>query len=327
VGLNQVLNYYKNKKVEDNVIISQAADFTFWKRKRGTIKNLIFDANDPYLLQSDNSLIDKLRGTYKFLSGNHKYYEINYKKTYYDMCLCSDLVIVSHENQYELLKSKVKRIALISDYSIKDNLLIKKNYTLQNKKTINIFWEGLGSSYLPFKDIEKIFSGIKNEYNFNFHFSTDLFFYKIGDKYVKKDIRKIAKNSAPTFYENFYFYQWTLDSVDKIANKCDFSIIPLPLDYSMNYWKPNNKLVHMWRMGLPTIVSRIPSYSRAMKYIKHDLCATSIDEWHEKILKVCKSVNFRSDVGLKVKKITDLEFSNDSIDLKWEKELNFIYEN
>ncbi len=321
------LNYYDNKSENGSVILNQSADFTFWKKNCHKYENLIFDANDPYLLPNQNSLKDKLRGLFKYVSGSHKYLEFNYQKTYEEMCINSDLVIVSHQNQYELLKSKVKRIALITDYSIKDNLLFKTNYSLKTKKTINIFWEGLGSSYLPFRDIENIFYKIKNEYNFIFHFSTDLFFYKIGDKFVKKDIRKIAKNYAPNFYKNFNFYQWTLDSVDIIANKCDLSIITLPLDYSMNYWKPNNKLVHMWRMGLPTIVSRIPSYQRLYQKTEYDLCASNIDEWHEKILKICEDEDFRREIGFELKKFTDKEFSNDSIDLKWEKELNFIYEN
>jgi hypothetical protein len=43
---------------------------------------------------------------------------------------------------------------------------IKKDFNLAKDGTINIFWEGLGSSYLPFSDINRIFSPIKDKYNF-----------------------------------------------------------------------------------------------------------------------------------------------------------------
>ena len=95
----------------------------------------------------------------------------------------------------------------------------------------------------------------------------------------------------------------------------------------MNYWKPNNKLIHMWRMGLPTIASKIPSYSSICNEIKYELCVSTLDEWHEKILKICKSERLRSEIGSKIKAFTNKNFSNESIDTKWKEQLKFIYEN
>ena len=57
-------------------ILSPAADITFWRREvTQNNRKIVFDANDPYLLATATSLKDKLRGTFKFFSGQQKYLE------------------------------------------------------------------------------------------------------------------------------------------------------------------------------------------------------------------------------------------------------------
>tara|TARA_B110001450_G_scaffold256874_1_gene289217 strand:+ start:4519 stop:5580 length:1062 start_codon:yes stop_codon:yes gene_type:complete len=303
-------------------ILSPAADVTFWRREvTNNNRKIIFDANDPFLLATDSSLKDKLRGTFKFFSGRQKYLELSYKTSYSKLCELADLVIVGHHAQYELLKARAKRVVFIPDYGIDIPIQVKTDFQLSNNKTVNIFWEGLGSSFMPFELIEKIFIPISKEYDFVFHFVTDLSFYKYGDLVKRVHIQDLAKKCAPSLYKQFKFYQWSEYMMNKIAVACDFAVIPLPDDDSMNFWKPENKLIHMWRMSLPTITSPIPSYVKVFDEAGHKLCPNNFNEWRECILNLCGSTSDRRQYGLAGNSHANQFYSNDAIDDLWQKSL------
>tara|TARA_B100001093_G_scaffold518640_1_gene604227 strand:+ start:502 stop:1569 length:1068 start_codon:yes stop_codon:yes gene_type:complete len=298
-------------------IITLSSDLTFWRKKINKNFKIIFDANDPFILNNDISFKDKFRGLFKYISGFQKKLELNYRDTYLRTCKESDLVICGHFKQFEILKKTIKNVVLIPDYGLNIKIKSKKNFELSKKDEINIFWEGLGSSFMPFKLIEEIFKPINNQYKFIFHFVTDLTFFKYGDRFIEKKIKDIARKESPLFFNQFKFYQWSEMMMNETAINCDFSIIPLPLDNSLNYWKPENKLIHMWRMSIPTIVSSIPSYQKVMNDSKLHFCANNNDQWRALILNLCKNKEIRKQNGISGKKYVDEFYSDKTIDLLW----------
>ena len=110
--------------------------------------------------------------------------------------------------------------------------------------------------------------------------------------------------------------------MNKIAIACDFGIIPLPIDNSLNYWKPENKLIHMWRMCLPVITSKIPSYDMVMKDTNQDLCTNDYDKWRDLVLAFSNSESLRKKSGLIGYNHVNKFYSNSKIDLLWE--TNFL---
>jgi len=318
-------DYVNDRIVGDVSVLSLAADITFWRReKRDHKSKIVFDANDPFLLSDEKTTKDLFRGAFKFISGKHKYLEFSYKNSYLQMCKEADLVIVGHYAQYELLEKISKNVMLISDYGIDVNIEQKTNFQLSDKTTINVFWEGLGSSFKPFKMIEQIFEPIRNEFNFVFHFVTDLSFYKYGDQFLQLNTIDIAKKEAPLFFKQFRFYQWSEYMMNKIAIACDFAVIPLPSDRSMNFWKPENKLIHMWRMSLPAITSPIPSYVRVLNDSNQNLYADSFDEWRELVLEFSKDELCRLKHGMLGNSYANKMYSDEKIDALWEEGLNMI---
>jgi hypothetical protein len=311
--------YTDSERACDVVVINQAADLTAWKRRRIDFESkLVFDANDPYLLDSSFSLKNALRGSFKYFSGKHDYLEFNYRKTYLDFCKQVDAIAVGHFLLYDMFRKLDLNVFLIPDYSIDFDINMKTKYTLSGDGVINIFWEGLGSSFQPFSEINRIFLPFKKEYKFIFHFVTDLVFYSIGDLLNKKYIFEVAKNMAPDFFMDFRFYQWSEFALNNIAINCDFAIIPLPLDRSSNYFKPENKLIHMWRMGLPTIVSGIPSYSSVMNEADLEHYCLDDDQWRATILMFIKNEEVRRLNSTRGACIVDRNYSNLVIDGKWE---------
>ena len=167
-------------------------------------------------------------------------------------------------------------------------------------------------------------SPISKEYNFIFHFVTDLSFYKYGDVIKKVHIQDLAKKLAPSLHKQFKFYQWSEYMMNKIAVACDIAVIPLPDDDSMNFWKPQNKLIHMWRMALPTITSPIPSYVKVFDASGHKLCPNNFTEWRECILRLCGSESDRQQYGVAGNSHAVQLYSNEAIDYLWQKSLGSI---
>lgn len=299
----------------DITILSPAVDLSFWKRHRSANARIIFDANDPYLLDTSKGLKRIFRGAAKFVTGRHKYFDADYHKLYREICESSNAVVVSHFAQRDLLNSWGINVWEIKDYPPR-HVQSKRNYELTSENTVNIFWEGLGSSFLPFHLLEEIFASIPDRKKYRFHFVTDLHFKKYMDRFVNLNIEDVAKKNAPSLYQQFYFYQWTSETFSRIANQCDFALIPLPMDYSMNFWKPETKVIQLWRAGLPIIASGIPSYRRAFEEAEVDGCCNSILDWRKKINDYSLEKVTRERNAVLGQEYVQ-QFTPDKIDQKW----------
>jgi hypothetical protein len=320
----KLASWEAGKAKEDCVVlVSQSADLTYWKRFLHEKVAVIFEANDPYVLDESGSLKTIFRGSFKFATRRHAYWEFDFKKTVMDLCKSVDAVVVGHHMVYDMLKPVMSNIYLIPDYSVDMSLKKKQDFQLSPNGEINIFWEGLGSSYIPFGDINRIFKHIKN-YKFVFHFVTDLSFHAIGDRYDKKYVFEVAKKKAPDMFEQFRFYQWSEFSYNNIGILCDFAIIPLPLDRSMNYYKPENKLLQMWRMGLPTITSATPSYKQVFDAAGLDECCQTDADWIAKITRFAEDLKSREHNARVGMAYVDKQYSNDAIDTMWQEVLDSV---
>jgi glycosyltransferase involved in cell wall biosynthesis len=108
-----------------------------------------------------------------------------------------------------------------------------------------------------------------------------------------------CRKKAPQIADQCYFYQWSETMFSSVATKCDLAVIPIPLDNTFAMYKPENKLVLMWRLGIPTVVSATPSYSAAMSNAGLNLACTNDTEWREKIIELLESEALRRHVGQK----------------------------
>lgn len=315
------LNDFRKNKIESDVIVlNQASDLTFWVNYPRNKTKIIFDANDSYSIPSKMNIKDFGRGTLKYLLGKHERLELNYIKTYLNMCSRADAVIVGQPAQVNIIENYNSNLHIITDFSPSICVNPKQHYELQ--KTINIFWEGLGSSFKPFSEIERIFQPLMREFQFKFHFLTDLEFYKISDKLILTTIMNEAKKMAPSIYDKFLFYQWNEKMLEPIATSCDIGIIPIPLIENSNYFKPENKLVLMWRLGLPTIVSATPRYKSLMSKVTNNLACTSDEIWRKSIIELVNDISKREISGKEGYNFTQKHYSDESLCEKWK---NAIY--
>ena len=89
------------------------------------------------------------------------------------------------------------------------------------------------------------------------------------------DARKILKN----FKFSFEIHEWNRINISKIAISCDIGIIPINLNDIKASYKSENKLIFMWKVGLPVIASATPAYKHTMKLARVQMYAKNTKDW------------------------------------------------
>lgn len=309
--------------VPDVLVVTQAADLTYCSRINKADCRIIFDANDGYLIPRKRDIRDLGRGLFKFAMRQHKYPDMHYERTYLRMCERADAVVCSHPLQVALLKDYCENIHLILDFGPNIELKRKRDYSI--KGAVNIFWEGIGSTrYMPFTEINRIFGSHRNKSIFRFHLFTDLEFKRVSNRLFGTTVMDECRRKAPDISNQFYFYQWNELMLSEVATKCDLGIIPIPLDNTFGMYKPENKLVLMWRMGMPTVVSATPSYAEAMTKVNCNLACASDAEWENNINRLLESEVLRIAAGEDGYRQAELNYGESALRAKWDNVLSSI---
>jgi len=137
------------------------------------------------------------------------------------------------------LKDRYCKRATFIDDSLDWDGTVKKEYA---EKPEIIGWTGYGNNAEYLKDVYDILK----EMGYKFRLITT-------GNYKKYLIDEEVQSR-----------KWSIETVDKDLAECDFSIYYLPKT-SFTEAKGMNKLLKNWAIGLPTFVSPIPEYVRAMR--------------------------------------------------------------
>lgn len=90
-------------------------------------------------------------------------------------------------------------------------------------------------------------------------------------------------------------HQWSLETVYDQLCECDVAVIPFPEDNWVNA-KSTNRLTMLMALGLPTVISPIPSYQRIARPDENCISARSVDEFAAAIER-CRDETLRARLG------------------------------
>ena len=261
----------------DIVFVTHGADITVWGKYDKSKAVIVYELVDSYLATPVLSFYGLFRGLAKYLSGKHKYCQLNEKKSIESMCRRADIVICSTEEQQNYIRRYCDDVRIILD--------VKSEYhnhrmTLQpelKNNVLNIAWEGVPHNIKSFAVIRDALSILSKQYQINLHIVTALKYKKYMNKYVTKH----AVNEVKKYIDinNVYLYQWNELTVSHISSACDFAVIPINSKDTMDNGKPEDKLLIFWLMGLPAVVSETPAHLRAMKGAGVSMACSSTNDW------------------------------------------------
>jgi hypothetical protein len=253
----------------DLLVISEKANLVPFIRKNGHLPT-VFDLIDGYLTPSSLP-IDVVRGISKSLVGQLSFNYFSFKKLVQKMCLSVDAVVCSTPEQSAVASSYNLNVHTILDSHSEISFQSIKRFAGKNPFAPKLLWEGLPYTIAGLKQIIT-----KKEYYFNF--VTDLTYNNILGTYWKNDTAKYIERELNLSVENYSISQWSIDSLIQNAKNSDIAVLPLNIKKSMNFYKAENRLLIMWRLGLPVLVSPVLSYKRIMSEINTiGICNNSSD--------------------------------------------------
>ncbi len=285
INLNLTANY-------DVLVLSSRANLT---QQVGTKnrKPLILDIVDGYL-GKEHFWRDWARGTGKVITGQNSGTPRPYRKIVSDACKLAQAVICETYEQRDTIIPYCKNTHAILDFH-EEFPMLPFNRNLQIKNFPALMWEGLPFTAKGLLLLKNAFLEIAKSKPISLEMVTDLEYPKFLGKYLYRPTENIVGKIPAMLGDHFKLTKWNLEAVVDAAKRSHIAVLPLDPLGTLNPLKAENRLLMMWRMGLPVIASPSLAYIRVMKETQiYGICHNS-SEWLEKITELMDSVELRRD--------------------------------
>jgi glycosyltransferase involved in cell wall biosynthesis len=307
----------------DLVVLNQRADLSVWSRYRPDKSRIVYEANDSYISVPSTDPKQALRGTFKFLTGQSRRLQLDYREAVREMCRRADAVTCSTDEQRAQILPLCANVHLILDFQDDDVLARKQAHV--DGPVFNVVWEGLASSGIPMRLMHDILAPLARTRRVALHLVTDPVYYRWSNVVGKVHTVEQVRREFGEFARHVQVHQWSAFALSAIATAADLAIIPIDVKDTFAFGKPENKLLLLWRLGVPTITTATPAYVRAMQRAGLDLaCGTSAD-WTEKLARLAASAEERARLGALGQRCADTVYSTDEMLGRWDRVLESLF--
>jgi len=246
----------------DVIVATENADFNsiYFKEARVPV---VFDLVDAYLSPL-NAANDFLRGIAKSVSGQISGGIKPFSEHVKEFCISSSVVICSSIEQERIISPFNRNTHIILDSHEEIPFLNPRDLRTADSKEKIILWEGQPATIRGVRAISPTLDKITKTHTLRFEFVTDEYYYKFLGKYIKQSTAVTLKKDLNEIEARVNITPWSIDNLVKSAEKSAIAMIPINLTVPMQELKPENRLLIMWRLGLPCLTSASPAYSRVM---------------------------------------------------------------
>lgn len=219
---------------------------------------IVYDLIDAYLIR-DNFVDDYLRSIAKTSTGQIKPTLLPYSKVVARNCKIADAVVCSSVEQKELILRFNSNVHVILDSHDEFPLMdFRKNRTGPS----NIFWEGLPFTLPSIGRYLEAFQRLGSERKAKINFLTDEHYFKYLGRFGRTNTKQQNSSMLQELGCDFSLVKWSLDNVIRFAMESLVGLVPINVESPFQRLKPENRMLIMWRLGLPCLVSSTPSHSR-----------------------------------------------------------------
>jgi hypothetical protein len=143
-------------------------------------------------------------------------------------------------------------------------------------------------------------------------------YFQFLNKYIEKETFVLLKKDLRGMISSANLIPWTPENLVYAAKASNVAVIPIDLSVPMQRLKPENRLLIMWRLGLPCLTSPSPAYERVSRKAGVTAISNTPAEWFQNLSRLLNEPNFASDEILKAQNFLR-ENHNESILLrKWD---------
>jgi hypothetical protein len=268
----------------DVIVASENSDFNspYLAQNQAPI---IFDLVDAYLSPL-NSSDDIARGLAKRITGHMSGAVKPYSHHVRDFCINSNAVICSSSEQELIIKRYNTNTHVILDSH--DEIPFIDPPSSRNSISDNhrILWEGQPATIGGVKIISPALAKLSKTNSFNLDFVTDEKYFQFLNKYIERSTLSLLKKDLGQLIDLVNIVPWTPKNLVERAKASSIAMIPIDLSVPMQRMKPENRLLIMWRLGLPCLTSPSPAYIRVATQAGVSAVCNTLEEWFENFNKL-----------------------------------------
>lgn len=280
----------------DVLVLSNAANFNYWLKRAK--QPVILDLVDGYLGERPRFIKDVARNVIRSFKGTSDLRWIKYTNHLKAACTRSDAVIVASIEQKDVVSEFNKNVHIILDDHSELEMCV--NLEVQNVTDVtsrlaphHLFWEGFGYTLKHFQLIAADLDKFLNASGWGMYLVTNEQFPKWGGYIGRVNTKSLIEQWFPLSNRSINIIPWSIRNVREYANKSSIGIIPVDLSDNFAALKSENKLLSMWHLGLPTLFSAIPSYSRVASDTKQEHACVQNGDWYASLDNFSQSLESR----------------------------------
>ena len=312
------LEVYSDGAPYDLLVVSEAADISALARLPKGGPRIIFDFIDSYLDIDPREPKALLRGPAKFLLGQHRHFDLSYHDLLRRMCARADVVVCSTPEQKAKIASINPAVFPILDFHEGELRRTKTEFAAGSP--FNLLWEGMGANVVAFEEIAGVLRGLSLCHPIALHLVTDLSYARFNGPVPRLPTRRVVDCLLPGVRS--YLYEWNQPLFADICCACDLAVIPILRRVPIFDAKPENRLLLMWRMNIPTVTSASPAYARAMRAAGLAMACDGEESWHAMLSRCIESESLRREAARAGKAFVELEHSEEQGLARWDEALS-----
>jgi hypothetical protein len=186
---------------------------------------------------------------------------------------------------------------------------------------LRMVWEGLPSNLSQLAQFGPVMRSLIKERSVELHVVTDPMRNRLKGVFGRADTRKFLSRH----FGSAVFHVWHEQTCSEIITSCDLAMIPINLGDPFVGGKPENKLLLLWRMGMPVIASATPTYRRAMADAgTPELACTNDAEWLSAIERMSADEAARRDAATRGRAHAETVHGSEEILSRWDRLFNSV---
>ena len=298
-------------EIYDIVYLTYGCNLSVWieYKKNNPHVKFVFELIDSYFLENSN-VVTFFRGALWYLLKRESVLWFDYKTALRKMISISDAVVCSTQAQKIAMFQFNKNIHISLDYFSND--ISHHKTSLKNKQRFKLVWEGQAHTVKNLLMLNDIFEKLKDKVEL----------YIVTDLIIKSPVNwfnRKTNNILKTLKCQYHLVNWTKDGFSEIISNADLAIIPIDPGNSMMWNKPENKLLLLWEIGIPTLTSNTPAYKHVMDSAGLNFYCASSGEWLQKIEEYMESSNeYRDNISEQMRSYVQRFHTKDEILRKWD---------
>ena len=129
----------------------------------------------------------------------------------------------------------------------------------------------------------------------SFDFVTDENYFQFLNKFVKKSTLSLLEKDLGQLIDFVSIIPWSPKNLVESAKASSIAVIPIDLSVPMQRLKPENRLLIMWRLGLPCLTSPSPAYVRVAHQAGVVATCNTLEDWFLNFNRLLSDPDFAFD--------------------------------